>query len=147
MDRIIIQIFFYKPKVSYPSVVFVTFSFGEITLSILIMITTHLGYEDSETMSIYPVGFHIYIKSVFNIIRCSTEILSLHFFLKTRIPEYYRISNLTKLVFSIFKNVIQNKYLSILKVFMRGWHTIFNFPSQLRIKFVFLFALSYFSFK
>ena len=60
--------------------------------------------------------FHLYIKSLLDILRCYTAIPSLHFFFETLIFENNKRQNLTKYVFYIFKNGTHNKYLYILKI-------------------------------
>ena len=50
-------------KMSYPSVILIIFSFGDITLSTLSMITTPFGYDDYETLYSSLVYLYIYIKN------------------------------------------------------------------------------------
>ena len=94
--------------------VLITFVFGDITFSMMIMITTPFGYENYENLNSYFVGFHIYIKSLLNILIFSTAIPYFHFFKKLMFEDYM-IPNLTKGSFYILKNDTQNKSLKNLQ--------------------------------
>ena len=96
-------------KFSSPYVVFINFSFGETTLSMVNMITTHSGYNNSETMYSSLDYFHTDIKYLLNIFRCSTAITYFHPLLKTIISEGDMIPNSNKCSLLHIKKCRQKK--------------------------------------
>ena len=70
------------PKASCPYFDLITMEFGEITLSMIIMITTPFVYEYTKNMYIDFVKLHMDIKCLLKRYICSTEMSPFHFFFK-----------------------------------------------------------------